>query len=149
MTDRVTVTGAIDAFEDDRIPSSAEIVEKIEALPWVELMRPSRNILRIAWCELPGGVEFGPDVEGGPLTASTPVRYSLACGWLWVQFRREPGAATPDVYVYEDVPQTIYNVIREAKSAGRAHARLVRGHYRYAGALIGSGQTFIEASGIA
>jgi hypothetical protein len=131
----VTVTGALGALDDKSIPSSAELIEKIEALPWRVVV--STNILRIAWCK----------VDSLPTRSTySPV---IAFGWLWVEFHVPPGSVSPDVYVYEDVPERTFECLCEARSIGAAHFRLIRGHYRYAGARVGAGQTFIEASGIA
>lgn len=127
MNDPVSVIGAL-GVEGGRVPEAAELIEKIEQLPWRDV--GSTNLQRIAWCE----------IDTLQMRDSQP----LVLGWLWVQFHRAPTGSYPDVYCFLDVPECIYLTLLEARSPGKAFGRLVRGHYRHGAARTSTGQTFVE-----
>lgn len=131
----ITVAGALD-FKGGRIPEGAELVERIEALPWQWPWVESSTISRVAWCET-SKVPFAQRPGSVFPVAGDP---GLALGWLWVQFR-----SGEKVYAYRDVPKPIYDAIIAAQSPGGAHAELVKGTYRFCTADLLSGRTYTEA----
>lgn len=145
----ITIASAVGA-EGGRVPDDAELIEKVEALPWREPWVESSNVSRIAWCES-GKVPF--TLRQAPLMAdneeellaeldersrqrTVPGDPGLPLGWLWVQFKGSK------VYVYEDVPRPLFFAVLRAESPGGAHHELIKGRYGCAGVDLQSGRTW-------
>jgi hypothetical protein len=128
----ITVAGAA-GFEGGRVPADAELVEKVESLPWRSLWVRSSHVDRIAWCES-SKVPF----EQRPGSVFPAVDPGLPLGWLWVHFRGDR------VYVYSDVPRPLYSAVVQAQSPGGALGELIKGRYRYAGVDLQTGRSYTE-----
>lgn len=129
----VTVASALGA-EGGRVPSDAELIEKVESLPWQSTWVESSTVARLAWCET-SKVPFAQR-PGSVFPAVDP---GLPLGWLWVQFK-----SGQKVYAYQDVPRSLYCALLQAASPGGAHHELIKGRYRYAAVDLDSGRTFVQ-----